>query len=84
MRKLFIIFIVFFFKNTFSFSEENKCNEFKKFSKEFIKCNAKKLKEASSKKTQELKEGTSKKAKELKENLVEIGDKVKNKIKKKE
>ena len=36
------------------------------------------------KKTQELKEGTSKKAKELKENLVEIGDKVKNKIKKKE
>ena len=95
MRKLFIIFIIFFFKITFSFSEENKCNEFKKFSKEYIECNAKKLKEASSKKakelkegtskkTQELKEGTSKKAKELKENLVEIGDKVKNKIKKKE
>ena len=94
MRKLFIIFIVFFFKSTFSFAEENKCNEFKKLSKEYLECNAKKLKEASSKKakelkdgtskkTQELKEGTSKKAKELKENLVEIGDKVKNKIKKK-
>ena len=84
MKKLFIFFIVFYFKSTFSFAEENKCNEFKKLSKEYIECNAKKLKEASSKKTQELKEGTSKKAKELKENLVEIGDKVKNKVKKKE
>ena len=85
----------FFFKSTFSFAEENKCNEFKKLSKEYVECNAKKLKEVSSKKakelkdgtskkTQELKEGISKKAKELKENLVEIGDKVKNKIKKKE
>jgi len=94
MKKLFIIFLVFFLKSAFSFAEENKCSEFKKFSKEYIECNAKKLKEASSKKakkikdetskkTQELKEGTSKKAKELKENLVEIGDKVKNKIKKK-
>ena len=84
MRKLFLICIFFFFNSTLSFADENKCIEFKKFSKEFIKCNVKKLKEASSKKTQELKEGTSKKAKELKENLVEIGDKVKNKIKKKE
>ena len=95
MKKLFLIFIVFFFNSTFSFAEENKCKEFKKFSKEYIKCNTKKLKETSSKKvkelkdgtskkTQELKEGTSKKAKELKENLVEIGDKVKNKIKKKD
>ena len=95
MKKIFIIFIVFYFKSTFSFAQENKCNEFNKLSKEYIECNAKKLKEVSSKKakelkdgtskkTQELKEGTSKKAKELKENLVEIGDKVKNKIKKKE
>jgi len=94
MKKLFIIFLVFFLKSAFSFAEENKCNQFKKLSKEYIECNAKKLKEASSKKakelkdgtskkTQKLKEGTSKKAKELKENLVEIGDKVKNKIKKK-
>ena len=95
MKKLFIIFIVFYFKSTFSFAEENKCNEFKKFSMEYIECNSKKLKEVSSKKakelkngtskkTQKLKEGTSKKAKKLKENLVEIGDKFKNKIKKKE
>jgi hypothetical protein len=84
MKKLFIIFIVFYFKSTFSFAEENKCNEFKKLSKEYLECNVKKLKEASSKKAKELKDGTSKKAKELKENLVEIGDKVKNKIKKKE
>ena len=73
MRKLIIILIVFFFNSTITFAEENKCNEFKKFSKESIVCNVKKLKEVS-----------SKKAKELKENLVEIGDKVKNKIKKKE
>ena len=95
MKKLFLIFLVFFFNSTLSFTEENKCKEFKKFSNEYIECNAKKLKEVSSKKikelkdgtskkTQELKEGTSKKAIELKENLVEIGDKVKNKIKKKE
>ena len=95
MKRIFFIFIIFFFNSSFSFAEENKCKEFKKFSKEYIECNAKRLKEASSKKakklkdgaskkTQELKEGTSKKAKELKENLVEIGDKVKNKIKKKE
>ena len=44
MKKLFIIFIVFYFKSTFSFAEENKCNEFKKLSKEYIECNAKKLK----------------------------------------
>ena len=94
-EKIIYNFNSFFFKSAFSFAEENKCNEFKKLSKEYLECNAKKLKEASSKKakelkdgtskkTQELKEGTSKKAKELKENLVEIGDKVKNKIKKKE
>ena len=80
MRKLIIILIVFFFNSTITFAEENKCNEFKKFSKEYIVCNAKKLKEVSSKKAKELKDGTSKKTKELKENLVEIGDKVKNKI----
>ena len=95
MIKLFLILIFFFFNSTFSFAEENKCKEFKKFSKEYIKCNAKKLKEVSSKKAkelkdetskkaQEIKEGTSKKTKGLKENLVEIGDKVKNKVKKKE
>ena len=80
MRKLIIILIVFFFNSTITFAEENKCNEFKKFSKESIVCNVKKLKEVSSKKAKELKDGTSKKTKELKENLVEIGDKVKNKI----
>ena len=89
MRKLIIILIVFFFNSTITFAEENKCNEFKKFSKEYIVCNAKKLKEVSSKKakelkdgtskkTKELKEGTSKKTKKLKENLVEIGDKFKD------
>ena len=66
MRKLYIIFIVFFFKSTFSFAEENKCSEFKKLSKEYIECNAKKLKEASSKKAQELKDGTSKKNSRIK------------------
>ena len=55
MRKLFIIFIVFYFKSTFSFAEENKCNEFKKLSKEYLECNAKKLKEASSKKIYHIK-----------------------------
>ena len=49
MKKLFIIFI-FFFNVTFSFAEENKCNEFKKLSKEYIECNAKKLKEKVQKK----------------------------------
>ena len=60
MKKLFIIFIFFYFKSTFSFAEENKCNEFKKLSKEYLECNAKKLKEASSKKAKELKDGTKK------------------------
>ena len=94
-EKIIFNFHSFFFNSTFSFAEENKCKEFKKFSKEYIKCKekklkiestkkAKKLKDRKKKKTQKLKEGTSKKAKELKENLVEIGDKVKNKIKKKE
>ena len=50
MKKLFIIFVVFFFKSAFSFAEENKCNEFKKLSKEYVECNAKKLKEVSSRK----------------------------------
>ena len=66
MRKLYIIFIVFFFKSTFSFAEENKCSEFKKLSKEYIECNAKKLKEVSSKKAKELKDGTSKKNSRIK------------------
>ena len=63
MKKIFIIFIVFYFKSTFSFAEENKCNEFNKLSKEYIECNAKKLKDVSSKKAKELKDGTSKKLK---------------------
>ena len=83
MKKLFLIFMVFF-SSTYWFAKENICKEFKKFSKEYLNCNTKKIKEANSKKGKELKEGTSKKVKELKENLVEIGDKVKNNIKKKE
>ena len=65
MRKLFIIFIVFFFKSTFSFAEENKCNEFKKLSKEYLECNAKKLKEKSTKKFE--KSGIKNKLKKFKD-----------------
>ena len=50
--KILLIFI-FLFLNCTVFSEEKNCSEFKKFSKKYIECNTKNLKEKTNKKVTE-------------------------------
>jgi hypothetical protein len=44
MKKVLIIFGLMLFLTNFAYSNETKCADFKKFSKEYLKCNADKIK----------------------------------------
>mgnify|MGYP003685194905 FL=1 len=72
------------FLTNFAYSNETKCTDFKKFSKEYLKCNADKIKKVIIKKAKEIQEGTAKKTENFKENVKNLTNKAKNKIKKKE
>ena len=82
MKKTLITFGLILFVTNFAFSNETKCSDFKKFSKEYIKCNADKIKNATINKTHKIKEGAVKKTENLKQGTKELINKAKNKIKK--
>ena len=82
MKKTLIAFGLILFFTNFAFSNENKCSDFKKFSKEYIKCNANKIKKATINKTNKIKEGTVEKTENFKEGTKKLVNKAKNKIKK--
>ena len=84
MKKNLITFGLILFVTNFAFSNETKCSDFKKFSKEYLKCNADKVKKATIKKTKEIKKGTVKKTENFKQGAMKLVNKVKNKIKKEE
>ena len=66
MKKTLITLSLILFVTNFAFSDETKCSDFKKFSKEYLKCNADKIKKVTIKKAKEIKQGTAKKQKTLK------------------
>ena len=82
MKKTLITFGLIIFVTNFAFSNETKCSDFKKFSKEYIKCNADKIKNTTINKTNKIKEGAVKKTKNLKQGTKNLVNKAKNKIKK--
>jgi hypothetical protein len=82
MKKTLITFGLILFATNFAFSNETKCLDFKKFSKEHIKCNADKIKKATINKTNKIKEDAVKKTENLKQGTKKLIDKAKNKIKK--
>ena len=82
MKKTLITFGLILLLTNFAFSNETKCEDFKKFSKEYIKCNADKIKKATINKTNKIKEGAVKKTKNLKQGTKNLVNKAKNKIKK--
>ena len=82
MKKTLITFGLIFFVTNFALSNETKCSDFKKFSKEYIKCNADKIKKATINKTNEIKDGTLEKTENLKQGTMKLVNKAKNKIKK--
>ena len=84
MKKTLITFGLILFVTNFAFSNETKCSDFKKFSKEYLKCNADKIKKVTIKKAKEIQEGTAKKTENFKESVKNLTNKAKNKIKKKE
>jgi hypothetical protein len=84
MKKFLIIFGLMLFLTNFAYSNETKCPDFKKFSKEYLKCNADKIKKVTIKKVKEIQEGTAKKTQNFKEGVKNLTNKAKNKIKKKE
>ena len=82
MKKTLITFGLIFFVTNFALSDETKCSDFKKFSKEYLKCNADKIKTAAIKKTSKIKEGAVEKTENLKQSTKKLVNKAKNKIKK--
>ena len=82
MKQILITFGLILFATNFAFSNETKCSDFKKFSKEYIKCNADKIKNTTINKTNKIKEGAVKKTENLKQSTKELVNKAKNKIKK--
>ena len=82
MNKTLITFGLILFVTNFAFSNETKCSDFKKFSKEYIKCSADKIKNATINKTNKIKEGAVKKTENLKQGTKKLVNKAKNKIKK--
>jgi len=84
MKKVLITFGLMLFLTNFANTNETKCTNFKKFSKEYLKCNADKIKKGTIKKTKEIKQGTTKKTENFKQVVKNFTNKAKNKIKKKE
>ena len=84
MKKFLITFGLMLFLTNFAYSNETKCPDFKKFSKEYLKCNADKIKKVTIKKAKKIQEGTAKKTENFKESVKNLNNKAKNKIKKKE
>ena len=84
MKKILITFSLMLFFTNFSYSNETNCSDFKKFSKDYLKCNTDKFKKGTFKKAKEIKEGAAEKTKKLKQGVKKITNKAKNKIKKKE
>ena len=82
MKKVLITFGLMLFLTNFAYSNETKCANFKKFTKEYLKCNADKIKNATINKTNKIKEGAVKKTENLKQSTKELVNKAKNKIKK--
>ena len=82
MKKVLITFGLMLFLTNFAYSNETKCADFKKFSKEYLKCNADKIKTAAIKKTSKIKEGAVEKTENLKQGTKKLVNKAKNKIKK--
>ena len=82
MKKILITLGLILFATNFAFSNETKCSDFKKFSREHIKCSADKIKNATINKTNKIKEGAVKKTENLKQGTKELVNKAKNKIKK--
>ena len=84
MKKVLITFGLMLFLTNFAYSNETKCANLKKFSKEYLKCNADKIKKGTVKKAKEIKLGTAKKTENFKEGVKNLTNKAKNKIKKKD
>ena len=84
MKKILISISLIFFLITSAYSNENKCEDFKKFSKEYLICKADKIKKGTINKANEIKEGTAKKTSDLKKGVMKLTVKAKSKLKKSE
>ena len=84
MKKVLITFGFMLFLTNFAYSNETKCADFKKFSKEYLKCNTDKIKKVTIKKAKEIEKSTAKKTENFKESVKNLTNKAKNKRKKKE
>jgi len=82
MKQILITFGLILFVSNFAFSNETKCSDFKKLSKEYIKCNADKIKKVTISKTNKIKEGAVEKTENLKQGTKKLVNNAKNKIKK--
>ena len=69
MKKVLITFGLMLFLTNFANTNETKCADFKKFSKEYLKCNTDKIRKVTIKKAKEIEKSTAKKTKNFKEGV---------------
>ena len=84
MKKVLITFGLMLFLTNFAYSNETKCADFIKFTKEYLKCNADKIKKGTINKAKEIKLGAEKKTENFKKGVKNFTNKAKKKIKKKD
>ena len=84
MKKILITIGLILCFTSSSYSNETKCADLKKFSKEYLKCKADKIKKGTINKANEIKEGTAKKTGDLKKGVMKLTVKAKSKLKKSE
>ena len=70
MKKILLIISIYFISLNLSFSEETKCKNIKKLSREYINC-----------KTKNFNDGANKNASKAKDGIANFGKKLKNKLK---
>ena len=84
MKKILLIIGLIFFLINSAYSNDNKCADFKKFSKNYLKCSTNKIKDETVSKAEIIKESVAKKSSDLKKGIMKLTIKANSKLKKSE
>ena len=82
MKKILITLIVYLLSSSVSIANENNCLGIKKFSKEYLACKAKSIKDNANNINNKIKKGSANKTEQIKEGTKNIYNNIKNKINK--
>ena len=82
MKKILLTFIFYLLFSNPSVAKDSDCSGIKKFSKEYLVCKAKNIKDGANNVNNKIKEGSANKTNQITEGTKNIFNNIKNKIKK--